>query len=90
MNSNQTVSLRRPTIPEETFDGLQSYIRDRQPPGFFLQAVLENNLVNAVKHADTENMWGLTALVNHIFYEAPSRCWGSAEKVRRWLYDIEN
>lgn len=73
------------TISEHMMDALQRYIRDRIPPGGFLMAVLENNLASAVGRADLINRRNLPAFAAYLYNNAPSDCWGSPEKVAKWL-----
>lgn len=64
---------------------LDRYAQHRQPVGDFLTAVLENNLSEAVGHADDDNLRNLPAFVGYLYNEMPSPCWGSPEKVKAWL-----
>ena len=72
-------------VPQRTMDGLRCYIEDGTSPGGFLTSVLENNLVNAVCRADTKNTEALRAIVQWVYNCAPSKCWGSKDKVEAWL-----
>jgi hypothetical protein len=72
-------------LPPATRDGLQGYIDERHRVGHFLTAVLSNDLREAVNRADNENLAALGAIVQWLFWNAPSVCWGSAERVRDWL-----
>ncbi len=64
---------------------LWSYIDRRVVPGHFLLAVMENNCLGAVAHADRESGENLVLLVRYVYNEAPSQCWGSPDHVSRWL-----
>jgi hypothetical protein len=72
-------------IPDRMMAGLQRYINDHVPVGDFLTAVLRNDLMEAVNRADEENMANLPAYVGYLYNEAPSSCFGSPERVRKWL-----
>jgi len=72
-------------IPKETLETLQRYIDRGLPPGGFLEAVLENNLVDAVVRADSKNREAIPAIVEHIWNKAPARCWANRERVDRWI-----
>jgi len=72
-------------IPERMEDGIRRYIDERVRPGDFLQAVISNNLKEAVWRADEENINNLPAYVSYFYNEAPSNCWGSKEKMENWI-----
>jgi hypothetical protein len=76
---------RRYTIPGYMIDGLEDYINRHVPPGGFLRAVLENDLVEAVKRADNANMAALPAYARYLYNFAPRDAWGSPAKVKAWL-----
>jgi len=73
------------SIPERMRGAITRYIEDRRIPGGFLQAVICNNLSEAVGRADDENIRNLPAYVNFFYNHAPSQCWGSPEKMIKWL-----
>lgn len=62
-----------------------NYIHRRIGPGSFLEAVITNDLRNACRCADDENLKNLPAYIAYFRNEAPSQCWGSIEKMRAWL-----
>ena len=72
-------------IPQELKVGLKRYVEDHIETGGFLRAVLENDLTKATGKADEENIHLLREIVNYIFNELPMSCWGSKEKVAKWL-----
>jgi len=72
-------------IPSYTFQSLKAYIEKHQPTGHFLAAILSNDLLGAVERADSINIRNLPAYVFYLYNEAPTICWGSKEKVERWL-----
>ena len=73
-------------IPGHMMDGIRRYIDDRIPPGHFLEAIISNNLREAVGRADDENIKNIPAYVSYFWNEAPSSCWGSVEKMNEWLH----
>lgn len=76
------------TIPEHMQDGLINYFERGIPPGDFLRAVLENDLVAAVAHADEINKKHLPEYVQFLYWHVPGRPhggWGSPEAVQKWL-----
>lgn len=66
-------------------DALKGYAEERHPVGHFLTAVLVNDLSEAVARADEDNLANLPAFIGYLYNEAPSPCWGSEEKVKKWL-----
>lgn len=75
-------------IPEHMHDALVAYIVQRVPPGGFLTAVLENNLMNAFGRADNENRRALFAYTKFLYNHAAISCYGSPEKVNAWLNPV--
>jgi hypothetical protein len=73
------------TIPEITMHSLEAYIQYGQPAGGFLEAVLSNDLKNAVGNGDDENKEALVTLVYYLYNKVRSDCWGSKEKYENWL-----
>lgn len=71
--------------PNHLGAALQRYIEQRTPLGGFMTAVVENNLREACAMADHVNQHQLWDIVNWLYNEAPSQCWGSPEKVKQWL-----
>ena len=55
------------------------------PTGSFLRAVLENDLMRAVGHADPESLAALKAICQFIYHELPGSCHGNPVKVQHWL-----
>jgi len=72
-------------IPGHMQSGLYHYITKGIAPGGFLMAVLENNLRNAVGQADQVNIRAIPEYIQFLYNYAPSGCWGSEEKVDKWL-----
>lgn len=77
-------------IPGYMQDGLIQYFENRIPPGSFLTAVLENDLMGALGKADDTNRFALHAYGTWLFNQAPGRPngWGSPEAVRVWLNPV--
>ena len=70
---------------EHLMPTLDRYIQNHIPTGGFLEAVLSNDLRNALDRADDENLWLLPIIGAWLFNEAPAICWGSRERVSDWL-----
>ena len=64
---------------------LNRYIENGIRPGGFLNAVLCNDLKEAIGRADYINMPLIPSYVNWLYNEAPSACWGSSQKVDSWI-----
>jgi hypothetical protein len=76
-------------IPDYMMDGIQLYLEHGIHPGHFLRAVITNDLAEACGRADDENIENLPAYVAYFWNEAPSACWGSVEKMKKWCKDHE-
>jgi hypothetical protein len=72
-------------LPERLCDGMRRYLEQRIKPGDFLTAVLSNDLVEAIVRADEDMLEQLPAIIGWLLNEPPAICWGSSEKVRKWL-----
>lgn len=84
MLSAANYSFRGFVIPERMGPALDAWISHSKLPGEFLQAVLRNDLREAVGRADAGNLTALPAYVGYLYNEAPSLCHGSPEKVKAW------
>lgn len=65
---------------------LDDYLEYGHPVGGFLQAVLSNQLFEAVGRADLENRARLAEYVSYLYNHAPMYCRGSEERVREWIH----
>lgn len=72
-------------VPEHIHNAIRAYVDNHRRPGQFLQAVIRNDLAEAVARADGENLTNLIAIVGYFYNEAPGTCWGSKEKLEAWL-----
>jgi hypothetical protein len=84
MDQSMVMDVNFDKLPEELRGGMERYIRHGVIPGHFLTAILENDLFDAVGHADAINGQRLPEIVRWVYNEAPSGCWGSPEKVTAW------
>lgn len=71
-------------IPAYMDEAILAYVNKGRIPGDFLQAVIGNDLKEAVGRADLENMKNLPAYVYYFYNETPTPCWGSREKMNKW------
>ena len=66
-------------------ESLNKYTKDRIPPGGFLKAVLENDLMGAIGSADHINRQRLHEICKYVYNELPSGIWGSKDIVKSHL-----
>jgi hypothetical protein len=72
-------------IGPSILDELRKYVENHSPVGSFLTAVICNNLIDAIGYADEGNRENLPAILGYLYNEAPSECWGSRQKMGKWL-----
>lgn len=72
-------------IPKHTQAALDRYVNHHILPGGFLTKVLGNDLFGAVSQADSENRAALCDIVEYVYNELPSNCWGSSDIVYKWV-----
>lgn len=72
-------------LPEHMQASAQAYIEHGQPPGGFLRAVLENDLVDAFELADSENECSMRAWVAWLYRDVPPAAWKSQQAVNDWI-----
>lgn len=72
-------------IPESTLQSIKDYVDHGTPVGFFLAAVITNNLRDAIFGADDKNGPVLRQIVQYMHWEVPGECWGSPERYRDWI-----
>ena len=72
-------------LPEHMRGAARRYIETGIPPGSFLQAVICNDLREALGRADHINAANMQDIVGFFYNEAPSQCWGSLENMKTWI-----
>lgn len=72
-------------LPDYMADGVIRFVLHGIPPGDFLQAVLANDLMEAVGRADRDNQIALVQWAKFVYNELPSPCWGSRAKIASWI-----
>jgi hypothetical protein len=75
-------------MKDSTREGLERYANERIYTGDFLYAVLTNDLFGAVGRADEENQRDIVEICSYVYNELPAGCWGSEEKVGKWLAEL--
>lgn len=72
-------------VPPNIMEGLVAYRDTGRRTGSFLEAVLRNNLAEAVGRADRFSLAALKDIVQWVWWEMPAHAWGSEQKVRAWM-----
>ena len=72
-------------VPGHLHVSLRLWVNHSVRPGYFLSAVLKNDLKGAVLAADPENTSGIVGLVHFLWQHCPAECWGSVAKFDAWL-----
>lgn len=73
-------------VPEEWQKELYNYVILGLSPGSFHTSVYANDLVGAAQHSHSMNTWSaLSQMCKWLSVVAPYQCWGSYEKVEKWL-----
>lgn len=78
-------SLNENGIPGYMHDGVLQYVLNHRACGDFFMAVVSNDLKEACGRADHNNQFLLFDYVRFLYNSVPSGCWGSKEKVTKWL-----
>lgn len=73
-------------VPSYMANSLFLYLQHGLPPGSFLTAILSNNFMEAVSHADANNARCLKEWAQLIYCALPSGSHGSREAVRDWIH----
>ncbi len=76
-------------VRAQMMEAIHRYIDDKIYPGSFLQAIISNNLKEAVGCADDDNLRNIPAFVSYFYNEAPTNCWGSKEIMASWIKSEE-
>jgi len=72
-------------LPNDLIETLTAYRDHGRPTGGFLQAVLENNLMEAMGRADHINRHMLFDICQWVYDYMPSVAWGDRERVTAWI-----
>ena len=83
--STRPYAFRGQVLPDDIRHSLDLYAEHGVPPGDFLRAVLQNDLLEAVGRADQNNLAALGAIVGYCYNELPHRCYGNPKAVRQHL-----
>lgn len=73
-----------PTCPEHTKLAIDNWVQKGWWPGSFVEAVLQNNLFEAIAYADDINRVSLVGITRYVYNDIPSPAWGSRETMLHW------
>ncbi len=72
-------------LPTRMWGGVKRYLENGIPPGDFLQAVISNDLKEAINRADDQNINLLPNYVRFFYNDVPMGCWGSPDNYANWI-----
>lgn len=72
-------------LPDHMHGAVERYIDNGIPPGSFVRAVMENDLMGAFGRADAINLGAMLDWANFVYNHAPSICHGSPAAVAEWI-----
>lgn len=72
-------------IRQNIVEGINRFVCHHQKVGHFLTAVLSNDMREAFARADDDNRKTMFQIVSYCHNEIPGNCWGTPEKVKRWI-----
>lgn len=72
-------------LPAHLQPGIRAYIEHHTPFGGFLQAVVANDLADAVARMNPASMYGLKRTVEFFHNYAPALCHGSRAAYEAWI-----
>ena len=73
------------TVPKHIKAGIDEYVSERRTQGSFIMSVLQNDLRMAIAHSDHISYCNLAGIVRYCWNNLPQNCWGSEDKVEKWL-----
>ena len=71
-------------LPEHIRMGMRRYIEEGIIPGSFLQAVIQDKLVESFAMADETNIARMFDIACFMYHECPRVCRGSEEVMKEW------
>ena len=72
-------------LPARMLPSVYGYIVEGKRPGDFLCSVIQNDLLGAIALSDSQNLQLLPLWVRFFYNVAPSSCYGSPEKMNKWM-----
>ncbi len=78
----------RKSLPRHMIDGVAAWVERGEPHpdqmGSCWRAILCNDLVGFVQHADDNNRRHIVDWTDWLVFVAPSACWGSRARLDEW------
>lgn len=74
--------------PPTVVEAFIAYRDEGRPPGDFIRACLENNLMEAFKAADETNLEAMPHIVAWLYWEMPTTIWKSRAAVNQHLLEM--
>jgi hypothetical protein len=65
-------------------ESIDRWVENGTPTGSFLEAVLQNNLKEAIGRADFRSLENLPHIVAYLYNDCPADCWGSVGNHKDW------
>lgn len=72
-------------VPERIVRGIKGYVEDHRPVGHFIQAIICNDLAEAINRADDEVVTCLQGIVRLFYNQVPSNAWRSKKNYEKWI-----
>ena len=85
LTEKQKLKMSEYGIPKYMHDSIINYYENGWSPGSFLEAIINNDLREAVGRADDTNIDCLKAYIMWFYNQAPSGTWGYSTAVEDWL-----
>lgn len=85
MTSDLAAKAHEIGVPVTLAEGLIRYIDHGVPTGSFLEAVLSNDLMDAMARADIGNRYRVFEVAVFLHSVAPRGCYGSRDAVAEWI-----
>lgn len=83
--SDLELALNKLNIPSHMHSNIEGYVNNGEPTGGFLQAVIENKLVNAFSKADGRNKQSIEGYATLLYNYFPENSWGSEDAYKNWI-----
>lgn len=72
-------------LPHDLQESLDAFASNGRPTGGFLEACIDNNLLEACKRADADNLHRIPAIVAYLYNQCDLRCWGHSGAFEAWI-----
>ena len=72
-------------LPDYMRGGMRRWIEHAIPPGDFMRALLENDLIRTFEKADSTNQRRVGDYLRFLYNCAPRGCFGSPENYAAWV-----